>query len=195
VEAAVAFTVAAAAVAERFSVRRGVAAGAVAHNNQTAEAERCRLQRAAGQQWKRLSHLLWQWRQWQLWQLHTTIELHPDAVASAVASAAVAERCSVRRGSGSGGRMLQRAAGQRQRRQVWQRRQWQNAAACGGAAALAAVDTTIKMGRCRKLQSAMLNYAEDEQRRRRTTTTTNNDDGEQRRRQTTTTNNDGDVEQ
>jgi hypothetical protein len=50
------------------------------------------VQRAAGQrqQWQRLSHLLWQRRQWQLWQPHTTIKLQPDAVASAVASAAVA---------------------------------------------------------------------------------------------------------
>jgi hypothetical protein len=61
---------------------------------------------AAGQrqQWKRLSHLLWQRRQWQLWQPHTTYKLQPDAVALAVAWAAVAERCRWGSCSGSGRR-------------------------------------------------------------------------------------------
>jgi hypothetical protein len=61
--------------------------------------------------------------------------------------------------------MLQRAAGQRQQWKrlshlLWQQRQWQNAAACSGAEAVAH-DNQM-----------------DEQRRQRTTTTTNNDDNE-----------------
>jgi hypothetical protein len=144
--------------------------------------------------------LLWQRRQWQLWQLHTTIKLQPDAVALA----AVAERCSVRRGSGSGsdgrcgsggsgrtlqraagqwhwqqwittikmgrGRTLQRAAGQRQQWKrlshlLWQQRQWQNAAACSGAVAVAAVAHNNQMGEQLRRQTTMTTSNYDEKRR------------------------------
>jgi hypothetical protein len=114
------------AEAERCSVQLGSgSSGSGCRNCCGSSGSGRTLQRAAGQR---------QRRQW-----HTTIKR------------AEAERCSVQLGSGSSGsgcriccgiggsgRTLQRAVGQRQR----QRRQWQNAAACGVAAA-AAVAATV----------------------------------------------------